>query len=72
VVLNQLDTSPQAELVADLMAIVTVFSSRLHGLRSYKHALKVNIVETDKSAEAKTTQLGGHISLGVQLDDKPS
>src|SRR5438105_1810317 len=32
--------SPEQELVRDLMAIVTVFSARLHGLRSYKKALK--------------------------------
>jgi predicted site-specific integrase-resolvase len=33
VVLNQMDTSPTEELTADLMAIITVFSARLHGLR---------------------------------------
>lgn len=33
-VLNKTDTSPEEELVGDLMAIVTVFSGRLYGLRS--------------------------------------
>lgn len=51
VVLNQLDTSPQSELVADLMAIITVFSSRLHGLRSYKSAIKGDIAQADKGAK---------------------
>lgn len=32
--------SPEQELVRDLIAIVTVFSARLHGLRSYPKALK--------------------------------
>src|SRR6266702_7613794 len=32
--------SPEQELVRDLMAIVTVFSARLHGLRSYRQVLK--------------------------------
>ena len=32
--------SPEQELVQDLMAIVTVFSARLHRLRSYKKVLK--------------------------------
>ncbi|MFL5703747.1 MAG: IS607 family transposase, partial [Ktedonobacteraceae bacterium] len=32
--------SPEQELVRDLMAIVTVFSARLHGLRSYTNVLK--------------------------------
>ncbi len=33
-------TSPEQELVQDLIAIITVFASRLHGLRSYKKAIK--------------------------------
>jgi len=32
--------SPEQELVRDLIAIVTVFSARLHGLRSYRKVLK--------------------------------
>jgi putative resolvase len=31
--------SPEQELVRDLIAIVTVFSARLHGLRSYRKVL---------------------------------
>ena len=38
VVLNRKRSSPEEELVEDLLAIVTVFSARLHGLRS--HSLK--------------------------------
>ena len=38
VVLNQKKTSPEEELVEDLLSIITVFSARLHGLRS--HAIK--------------------------------
>lgn len=49
VVLHQLDTSPQSELVSDLMAVITVFSSRLHGLRSYRHKIKSDIAQADKS-----------------------
>lgn len=37
IVLNQLGTSPLEELTRDLAAIITVFSSRLHGLRSHKN-----------------------------------
>ena len=32
--------SPEEELVRDLLAIVTVFSARLHGLRSHKNAIR--------------------------------
>jgi predicted site-specific integrase-resolvase len=40
VVINGQSMSPEQELVRDLIAIVTVFSVRLHGLRSYKKVLK--------------------------------
>ena len=40
VVINDEAMSPEQELVRDLMAIVTLFSARLHGLRSYKKLLK--------------------------------
>ena len=40
VVINGEAMSPEQELVRDLIAIVTVFSARLHGLRSYKKLLK--------------------------------
>ncbi len=32
--------SPEQELVQDLLAIITVFAARLHGLRSYKKVIK--------------------------------
>ena len=40
VVTNGEHLSPEQELVRDLIAIVTVFSARLHGLRSYRKVLK--------------------------------
>ncbi len=40
VVINGEYLSPEQELVQDLIAIVTVFSARLHGLRSYRKVLK--------------------------------
>ena len=40
VVINGEAMSPDQELVRDLIAIVTVFSARLHGLRSYRNVLK--------------------------------
>ncbi len=36
VVLNKTETSPEQELTRDLISIITVFSSRLYGLRSNK------------------------------------
>ncbi len=40
IVINGESFSPEEELVRDLMAIVTVFSARLHGLRSQKNVLR--------------------------------
>ena len=45
-VLDKKETSPEQELVGDLISIVTVFSSRLYGLRS--HQLKNKIIEATK------------------------
>jgi putative resolvase len=39
-VINGENLSPEQELVRDVIAIVTVFSARLHGLRSYRKVLK--------------------------------
>ena len=44
VVLDHKETSPQQELINDLLSIVTVFSSRLYGLRS--HSIKKKIKDT--------------------------
>ncbi len=40
VVMDGETLSPEQELVQDLVAILTVFSARLHGLRSYRKVLK--------------------------------
>jgi putative resolvase len=47
IVLNGEAMSPEQELVRDLLAIVTVFSARLHGLRSYRKALKDTALRRD-------------------------
>lgn len=49
VVLDQTETSPEKELVNDLVSIVTVFSSRLYGLRS--HSIKDQIRDHAKDPE---------------------
>jgi excisionase family DNA binding protein len=40
VVLNNQKSTPQEELVTDLLSIVTVFSARANGLRKYKSQIK--------------------------------
>ena len=46
-VINGESFSPQEELVRDLIAIVTVFSARLHGLRSHKNAIRAAALGKD-------------------------
>ncbi len=41
--------SPEQELVQDLVAILTVFSARLHGLRSYTKVMKDVALQKDQA-----------------------
>jgi putative resolvase len=41
--------SPEQELVQDLVAIITVFAARLHGLRSYKKVIKDAALQKDQT-----------------------
>jgi putative resolvase len=49
IVVNGGSLSPEQELVRDLIAIVTVFSARLHGLRSYKKVIKDAALHKDQA-----------------------
>ena len=46
-VINGETFSPEEELVRDLIAIVTVFSARLHGLRSHKNLIRAAALGKD-------------------------
>lgn len=52
-VLDQKQTSPEEELVNDLVSIITVFSSRLYGLRSHSIKRKIKEATFKKGAEIK-------------------
>lgn len=49
IVVNGDSLSPEQELVQDLIAIITVFSARLHGLRSYKKVIKDAALHKDQA-----------------------
>jgi len=40
VVLYQISSSPESELVSDILSIIHVFSCRIHGMRKYKNQIK--------------------------------
>src|SRR5712692_2685970 len=49
VVIDGETLSPELELVQDLVTILTVFSARLHGLRSYKKVIKDAALQKDQA-----------------------
>src|SRR6266542_5128622 len=48
IVMNNEKLSPEKEMVEDLIAIVTIFSTHFHGLRSYKKTLEKAVEHADK------------------------
>ena len=53
IILNQPSTSPEQELDEDLLNIVTVFSARSNGLRTYKKQLEKNLNEKNSKNKSK-------------------
>jgi predicted site-specific integrase-resolvase len=51
IVMNNEKLSPEKEMVEDLIAVVTVFAARFHGLRSYKRSLEKAVVENADKQE---------------------
>jgi len=49
-VLNTEELSPEQELVEDLLAITHCFSSRLYGLRKYRHALEKALEDENRAS----------------------
>jgi putative resolvase len=49
--LNNEKLSPEREMVEDLIVVVTVFSARFHGLRSYKRTLEKAVGNADKQED---------------------
>lgn len=53
-IINLETTSPQEEIVEDLLTIITVFSNRVYGLRSYKSKIKEICEEKNEDLQSKT------------------
>lgn len=64
-VLEHNETSPQQELTEDLLAILHVFSCRMHGLRKYKNQIQEdkNLSNTTTEDSIQTMDGGGEIVL---------
>ncbi|PWT39716.1 IS607 family transposase, partial [Limosilactobacillus reuteri] len=48
-----IDTSPDKELVDDLISIIHVFSCRLYGLRKYKKKIRSEYLNDDQDTSSK-------------------
>lgn len=55
VIINQLESSPEAEIVDDVLSIITVYSSKLYGSRSRKN--KKIIEESRRMFEGETREV---------------
>jgi excisionase family DNA binding protein len=53
-VLDQQETSPNQELVSDILSIITVFSSRIYGLRSHSICKKIKEASKEKENSNET------------------
>lgn len=53
IVLSNIDTSPDKELVDDMISIIHVFSSRLYGLRKYKKKIRDEYLNDDQDSSSK-------------------
>jgi predicted site-specific integrase-resolvase len=49
ILINGDNLSPEKEMVEDLLAIVSVFSARFHGLQSYRKVLKDACEQKDQA-----------------------
>jgi len=70
VVLDKEETSPEKELVDDLLSIITVFSSRLYGLRSHslKKKIKQEALSKTQNTENETlSDSGGEEKIRINV-----
>lgn len=59
VVLDDKTSSPEEELVHDLLSIITVFSSRLYGLRSHETKRKIEKIVRENIEDKNLSNKGG-------------
>ena len=59
VVLNDVSMSPADELTQDLLAIITIFRCRMHGLRKYRQTLAEDPALSDSGAAASPAPVDG-------------
>lgn len=68
VVLNDLQSSPEKELVSDLVSIIHIFACRIHGLRKYTTAISKDTDLSNSIPEAEAPADDGNGKIHVQPD----
>ena len=71
IVVNNIETSPEQELVEDLLAITTSFSARIHGLRKYGNQDSGSTVESEEKIEQSMASLDSILESYLQSDNQP-
>ena len=69
-VLNREESSPEEELVKDLLSIITVFSARVHGLRSYHRAIKKDSAVPHTKTKENTQGMARDVSVVLQPNSR--
>jgi len=73
VVLDDCKSSPEAELVADVLSILNVFSARVNGLRKYKTKIKQELTPTQvPETEGQDPESGRDRTGGDEITEKGS
>lgn len=66
IVVNNIETSPEQELVEDLLAITTSFSARIHGLRKYGNQDANTSAKTETQIEQSMASLDSLLESYLQ------
>ena len=66
ITVNNIETSPEEELIKDLLAITTSFSARIHGLRKYGNQDASYTSESEAQIENSMASLDSVLKLHIQ------
>jgi len=66
IIVNNVETSPEQELVEDFIAITTSFSERIHGLRKYGDAMSTEILASQQEAKKDLGKLDEPVLQNIQ------
>lgn len=72
IIVNNIETSPEEELVEDLLAITTSFSARIHGLRKYGNQDANDSAESEAQIEQNMVEMDSLLESCLQSNSSLS